>query len=166
LTVLIVIDAQPNAEDLQAAFASKRDAVVANTAGLMARLIEQDCKPEFQAVSSSGNAGVGFALLFQQLMELGVRSLQGPAGIRAGALLSVDLLKHLDSNVALDLFGPNRRSSIDLSERAKPGQAAAPELTQRGTLPHFAGTRELIEVTQNGSEVITRTLSRRKTRQI
>jgi hypothetical protein len=125
LVVMLLVDVQPSLEDLQAVFAGKRDAIIGDTARLMTRLIEQDCKPEFHAVTSS-NTGTGFPALFQQLAGLEMRSLQGPASNRVGALLALDLLKQLDSSVALDLFGSNIGSAVAVNSGKLPMTPVSP----------------------------------------
>jgi len=123
LTVMILLDAQTDAKEFRAALADKRDAAIADAARLITRLAEQDCKPQVQAVNAVAPSGFLFKSLFQQLMVLGARSLQGEDAKRAGAVLALDLVKKLDSSVAVDLFGTN----------GKPATAAASTSTVPNT---------------------------------
>jgi hypothetical protein len=109
LTVIILTDADRNEEELISALASKRDSIIGSTAILVTRLVEKDCKSEFAAVNSS-KAGAGFAALFPQMVALGMGSLKEPGLNRASAAVAIELVKKLDSNVAIELFGPNPTS--------------------------------------------------------
>jgi hypothetical protein len=115
LTAMIILESQSDVNDFHAALADKRDAVISDTAKLITRITEQDCKAQVQAVTAVAPPGAVFKFLLQQLSALGMRSLQGPDAQRAGAVLGLDLVKKLDSNVAVDLFGANKQPTAPTS---------------------------------------------------
>ena len=110
LLILVLIDIVPDQQDLQAAFQSKRDGVLEGTARLITRL-DQDCHREIQAVNSS-QPGAAFGLLFQHMIALTVRPFAAQPSNRAATLLGLELLKKLDSKVALDVFGSNTGAPV------------------------------------------------------
>jgi hypothetical protein len=125
LTVLILLNVGTDANDFRAALADKRDPVIADAARLITRLTEQDCKPQAVAVNAASPSGFLFKSLFQQLLVLGMRSLQGEDAKRASVVLALDLVKKLDSNVAVDLFGTNRQATAESPTPAVPNTARA-----------------------------------------
>jgi hypothetical protein len=116
LTVMVLTDAQPESSNLHGLLADKRDAILSETAAIVTRLTEQDCKAEVHAFNASAPSGAVFGLMLKQLMTLGGRSLQGDSAKRAGVVFALDLMKKLDSGVAVDLLGTNGRTATAAAE--------------------------------------------------
>jgi hypothetical protein len=122
LTVMILLNVGTDANDFRDALADKRDLVIADAARLITRLTEQDCKPQVDAVNAASPPGFLFKSLFQQLMVLGMRSLQREDAKRASVVFALDLVKKLDSNVAVDLMG--RQATAGSTTPAVPNNTA------------------------------------------
>jgi hypothetical protein len=122
--VIALVDAQPD-DDIRAALADKRDAVIADVAKLLTRLVGHDCKSQFQAINSTASAGSVFKTLSQQLYALSTRRTEGSNAKGAANVLALDLLKKLDSNVVIDLLGTNRQAAAASSTPAVPNTARA-----------------------------------------
>jgi hypothetical protein len=122
LSILVILDAQSNS-DLRASLTDKRESIIADAAKLMTRLVEQDCTPQISAVVSSSPPGVVMGALIQELTVLSQRSLQGEDAKRAGVVLALDLVKKLDSKVALDLFGTRATPPASTATIPKTGNA-------------------------------------------
>jgi hypothetical protein len=122
--MVVPVDAQPMESNLHGILADKRDGVIADTAKLVTGLGEE-CKAELDA-AAGGKSGAAFGLLLQQLNQRSMASLQAN-GQRAAMVLAFDLMKKLDSSVALDLFGPNPATSASASSSSL-GSAKPPDL--------------------------------------
>jgi hypothetical protein len=122
-TVMILVNVGTDANDFRATLADKRDSVIADAARLITRMTEQDCKPQVEAVNAASSPGFVFKTLLQQLIALGMRSLQGEDAKRASVVFALDLVKQLDSNVVVDLMG--RRATAALPTPAVPTTPSA-----------------------------------------
>jgi hypothetical protein len=125
MTALLMVDSQATNDDVQATFDSKRPEIFAAIGKVLARYAEQDCATEVRAAAASLPAGGSFKVIFQNMGQLAGRAL-GPAMTRISMSIGLELLKSMDTKVALDIFGPAMvpgQQSTALPQ-APPGSAA------------------------------------------
>ncbi len=140
MLILVLADAEPPESGFHELLEPKRDDIMSNVAKLVTRLSEQDCRQELMAISPN-TAGERFVLLFGQIMARSGSSLQ-MAGERVGQVFAIDLLKKLDSKVAVDLLGSAVGGSTNSSTRVTPPPAAPYALRGRGR--RCRGTKHLM----------------------
>jgi hypothetical protein len=90
-------DEPPTDEELQPLM-KQRDVIAGDTAAFITRIAHQNCKTEVQSLVADKVPGGVFTPIFSQLAN----SLQAEVR-KGGALVGLEIIKKLDSNVLLDL---------------------------------------------------------------
>jgi hypothetical protein len=105
MTALLMVDSLGTGDDVQTTFDSKRPAIFAATGAILTRYAEVDCASEVRAAAASLPAGGAFKVIFQTLAQLAGKAL-APGMARISLSIGLELLKSMDTKVALDIFGP------------------------------------------------------------
>jgi hypothetical protein len=121
LVFLTMSDVLQTDADLQGDAVAKRDTVSAGAAGLITRMVEQDCKAEVHALTADKPQGGVFKVLFDDIGKPMQTTLT--AGMpKAGAAMGLGIMKKLDAATIADV------QSVDSTPGTPTGAPASQNL--------------------------------------